>query len=72
MVDSRKGTCDDPEVVARRSGNPIVAKIQEGLCTVFSATTTPGPVAAALSPAEPKAEVKQQPAPPPPPGPGGR
>lgn len=65
MVDSRKGTCDDPEVAKMRSDNPIVAKIQEGLCNVFSATTTPSPIAAAISPAEPKVEVRQQPAPPP-------
>lgn len=36
---------------------------------VLIAVTAPGPVAAALSPAEPKPEVKQQPAPPPPAGP---
>jgi hypothetical protein len=66
MVDSRKGTCDDPEVAARRSDNPIVSKVQEALCNVFSATTTPGPVATVLSPAEPKVEARPQPLPPPP------
>jgi hypothetical protein len=64
-TDPRKGTCNDPEVAARRSDNPIVAKIQEGLCEAFSATMAPSPIAAALSPAEPKVEARQQPTPPP-------
>ena len=72
MADSKKGTCDDPSVVAMRSDNPAIAAIQGGLCTVFSATTTPSPITAALSPAEPKVEARQPATPPPPPGPGGR